>query len=77
MFYPDFIRRSDPFAFTRLMLHIPKPANSALGVPRAFPAVTVWQPDEAVEITAELPDVAPTNSDSLVQGNVARGDAAA
>lgn len=71
MLYPSTFA-ADPFA---LMRQMGRDLDRALG-PRlgagtaAFPAVNVWQNDEAVAITAELPGIAPSDIDITIKDNV-------
>jgi HSP20 family protein len=72
MLYPTFYRRSDPFALMRSMLRdfegtYPSPSLSA---PSVFPAVNVWEGDDAVAVTAELPGVETDSIDITVKDNV-------
>lgn len=70
MLYPTYTRRSDPFALMRSMLRdFDRVSPSRLAQP-VFPAVNVWQSDEAVAITAELPGVDPADIDISVKENV-------
>jgi HSP20 family protein len=70
MLQPTYLRRSDPFALMRSMLHdfdrFPPPRTAQ----PVFPAVNVWQGDEAVAITAELPGIDPADIDISVKDNV-------
>ena len=69
MFYPTYSRSSDPFALMRSVLRdfdAVSPARSARPI---FPAVNIWQGDEAVAITAELPGVDPADIDISVKDN--------
>ena len=70
MLYPFHTRRSDPFALMHSMLG----DFDRLTPPRApqpvFPAVNVWQGEEAVAITAELPGIDPGDIDISVKDNV-------
>ena len=70
MLYPFHTRRSDPFALMQSMLgdfDRPTPPRAAQPV---FPAVNVWQGEEAVAITAELPGIDPGDIDISVKDNV-------
>lgn len=67
MLYPTYTRRSDPYSLMRSMLrdfdrYTPTRASQAV-----FPAVNVWQGDDAVAITAELPGVEPADIDISVK----------
>lgn len=70
MLYPTYGRRSDPFALMRSMLRDFNGVAPAGLTQPVFPAVNVWQGDEAVAITAELPGVEPADIDISVKGNV-------
>ena len=70
MLYPIYMRRSDPFALMRSMLHDTDRFTPSFAARPAFPAVNVWQSDEAVAITAELPGVDPADIDIHVKDNV-------
>ena len=70
MYFPGYTQRSDPFALMRSMLRdfdrsAPSRARQAV-----FPAVNIWQGDDAVAVTAELPGVSPDDLDISVNGNV-------
>ncbi len=70
MYYPTYTRRSDPFGVMRSMLRDVNrfiPTNSDQSV---FPAVNVWQGDDAVAVTAELPGIDPSDIDISVKDNV-------
>ena len=70
MFYPTYTRRSDPFAVMRSMLRdfdLDTPASVA---GRVFPAVNIWQGDEAVAVTAEFAGIDPADVDISVKENV-------
>lgn len=70
MLYPTAYRRSDPFGLMRSMLR----DFDLMALTRAsgtvFPAVNVWQGDDAVAITAELPGVDPADIDISAKDNV-------
>lgn len=70
MLYPTYIRRSDPFALMQSMLRDFDWAMPTRLVQPVFPAVNVWQGDEAVALTAELPGVDPADIDISVKDNV-------
>ena len=70
MLYPTYTRRSDPFALMRSMLRDFDRASPGHVTQPVFPAVNVWQGDEAVAITAELPGVDPADIDISVKENV-------
>ncbi|MFQ5624874.1 MAG: Hsp20/alpha crystallin family protein [Paracoccaceae bacterium] len=70
MLYPTYSRSSDPFALMRAMMRDFDPFVSASAGRPAFPAVNVWQGDEAVAVTAELPGVEPAGIDISVKDNV-------
>jgi len=65
MLYPIYMRRSDPFALMRSMLHDTDRFTPSFAARPAFPAVNVWQSDEA-----ELPGVDPADIDIHVKDNV-------
>lgn len=70
MYYPTYVRRSDPFALMRTVLRDFDPFAPAGTAQPVFPAVNVWQGDDAVAITAELPGVDPSDIDISVKDNV-------
>lgn len=70
MLYPTNYRRSDPLALVRSMLRdfdglTPKRASQSV-----FPAVNIWQGDEAIAVTAELPGVEPSDIEISLIDNV-------
>lgn len=68
MLYPYYTRRSDPFALMQSMLR----GFDRLAPMRAqpvFPAVNLWQGDEAVAVTAELPGIDPADIEIFVKNN--------
>ncbi|GAB4543016.1 MAG: Hsp20/alpha crystallin family protein [Ruegeria sp.] len=70
MLVPAFNRRNDPFAIMRSMMRdFDRLSPTRLAQP-VFPAVNVWQGEEAVAITAELPGVDPEAIDISVKDNV-------
>lgn len=86
MYYTDpytdpFRRSADPFALMRSMLRDLDSFTAPFSSPffgfapqaaggRAFPALNIWQGDEAVAITAQVPGVDPADLDIAVKGNV-------
>ncbi|KEO55281.1 Hsp20/alpha crystallin family protein [Thioclava pacifica] len=70
MLYPTFARRSDPFSLMRSMMRDADLFAPMVSARPAFPAVNIWQNDEAVAITAELPGVDPADIDIHVKDNV-------
>ena len=70
MFYPTYARRSDPFALMRSMLRDVDRATPARSAQSVFPAVNVWQGEEAVAVTAEVPGVDPADIDISVKDSV-------
>jgi HSP20 family protein len=66
--YPTSLYRADPFALMRRLSE--DLDRVAFGAPRSFPALNIWQNDEAAAITAELPGVEPGNLDIQVKDNV-------
>lgn len=70
MLYPPFARRGDPFALMRSMMRDFDRFTPTRTAQPVFPAVNVWQSDEAVAITAELPGVEPADIDISVKENV-------
>ena len=70
MFFPTYTRRSDPFALMRSMMRDVDSDTSAGTAQGVFPAVNVWQGDEAVAVTAELAGVEPADIDISVKDNV-------
>ncbi|ARC89842.1 Hsp20/alpha crystallin family protein [Rhodovulum sp. MB263] len=71
MLYPSTFA-ADPFALMRQMgRDLDRTLGARLGArTAAFPAVNVWQNDEAVAITAELPGIAPSDIDITIKDNV-------
>ncbi|MFN3689085.1 Hsp20/alpha crystallin family protein [Salinarimonas sp.] len=67
MLYRTALYPADPFA---LMRRLSQDLDRAFGAPRTFPAVNVWQSDEAAAITAELPGLEPADIDIQVKDNV-------
>lgn len=70
MYHPTYARRGDPFGMMRSMLRDVNrfiPTNTVQSV---FPAVNVWQGEEAVAVTAELPGIDPADIDISVRDNV-------
>lgn len=70
MLYPPFARHGDPFALMRSMMRDFDRFTPTRTAQPVFPAVNVWQSDEAVAITAELPGVEPADIDISVKENV-------
>lgn len=70
MFYPTYTRRGDPFALMRSMMGDFDPDRPVGVAPGVFPAINVWQGDEAVAITAELAGIEPADIDISVKDNV-------
>lgn len=71
MYYSTNFHRSDPFGFMRSVLRDFDRLNPGGAVQsRGFPAVNIWQGDEAVAVTAELPGIDPSDIDISVQENV-------
>jgi HSP20 family protein len=71
MYSPTAFQRSDPFALMRSMMRDfdrASPRGAARG--QGFPAINVWQGDEAIAVTAELPGVEPSDIDISVQDDV-------
>lgn len=73
MFYPTTFQTSDPFSLMRSMMRDADrvPSRGAAQV-EGFPAVNIWQGDDAIAVTAELPGVDPADIDISVQENVLR-----
>ena len=70
MYYPNFTSRADPFALMRSMLRdFDRVAPTRTAQP-VFPAVNVWQGDDAVAVTAELPGVEPADIDISVKDKI-------
>lgn len=70
MYYPIYARRSDPFGMMRSILRdvnqfIPTHSDQSV-----FPAVNVWQGEDVVAVTAELPGIDPADIDIAVKDNV-------
>ena len=70
MFYPTYTRSADPLGLMRSMMRDFDRATPAPSAPPVFPAVNVWQGDEAVAVTAELPGIDPADIDISVKDNV-------
>ncbi|MGB0498436.1 MAG: Hsp20/alpha crystallin family protein [Rubricella sp.] len=70
MYYPTYARRSDPFALMRSILSDVDRFIPAYTAQSVFPAVNVWQGDDAVALTAELPGIDPSDIDISVKDNV-------
>lgn len=71
MLYPNYYtRRSDPFALMQSMLSDFDRVMPTRAAQPGFPAVNVWQGDETVAITAELPGIDPADIDISVKDNV-------
>lgn len=70
MYYPTYERRSDPFALMRSALRDFDRFTPTRAAQPVFPAVNVWQGDEAVAVTAELPGIDPADVDISVKDNV-------
>lgn len=68
MLYRTALYPADPFALMRRMSQ--DLDRLTFGTARAFPALNVWQNDEAAAITAELPGVEPADIDIQVKDNV-------
>ena len=70
MIFPTDFFRSDPFALMRsVMRDFDEIARTSAPV-RAFPAVNLWQGEDAVALTAELPGVDPADVDISVKDNI-------
>ncbi len=70
MLYPAYVRRSDPFALMRSMMRdFDQTIAPAIAQP-VFPAVNVWQGDDAVAMTAELPGVDASDIEITIKDNV-------
>jgi len=70
MFYPTLYKRNDPFALVRaLMRDVASPPRTAASQP-VFPAVTIWQGEEAMAVTAELPGIEASDVEITVKDNV-------
>jgi len=68
--YPTYFKRNHPFALMRSMMRdFDRPFVPATRRP-AFPAVNLWQGDEGMAITAELPGVEPSDIDITVKEDV-------
>lgn len=70
MFYPTYMRGNDPFTLMRSMLGDYGRVMPTRTARPGFPAVNVWQGDDAVAITAEIPGVDPSEIDISVKDNV-------
>jgi HSP20 family protein len=70
MLYPVYTTRSNPFGLMRSMLHDFDRFAPVDAGQRVFPAVNVWQGEEAVAVTAELPGIDAADIDISVKNNV-------
>ncbi|RMF09501.1 MAG: Hsp20/alpha crystallin family protein [Alphaproteobacteria bacterium] len=71
MLYPASYLRQDPFALMRSMLRdFDQRFVPAAGRRAVFPPVNIWQGEDAVAITAELPGVEPADIEITVKDNV-------
>ena len=70
MLYPTYAGHTDPTAFMRSMLRGFDRFTPARMAQPAFPALNVWQGDEAVAITAELPGMDPADIEISVKDSV-------
>lgn len=70
MLYPSYVRRSDPFALMRSMMRDFDRTYAPAAGQAGFPAINMWQGDDAVAITAELPGVEPSGIEITVKDNV-------
>ena len=68
MLYRTALYPADPFALMRRLSG--DPDGFGFGAARAFPALNIWQNDEAAAITAELPGVDPADIDIQVKDNL-------
>jgi HSP20 family protein len=69
MFSPSYTRRRDPFALMRSMLRDLDVSSPNHRGQEVFPAINVWQNDDAVAITAELPGVEPAELEISLKEN--------
>ena len=67
MLYPNQNRRGDPFSLARSMMRGFDHAFRPTASPSAFPAVNIWQGEDAVAVTAELPGVAAADLEIIVK----------
>lgn len=70
MLYQTYNRRGDPFTLMQSMLRDFDGVMPARAAQPVFPAVNIWQGEEAVVVTAELPGIEPADIDISVQDNV-------
>lgn len=70
MLYPTYASRSDPFAMMRSMMRGADRFSPSRMAQPVFPAVNIWQGEDAVAITAELPGVDPADIDISVKDNM-------
>lgn len=70
MYFPTYARRGDPFALMRSVLRDFDQFAPARGRQPVFPAVNIWQGEDAVAVTAELPGVDPADLDISVKENL-------
>ncbi|WP_290922845.1 Hsp20/alpha crystallin family protein [Halodesulfovibrio sp.] len=70
MFYPTLYKRNDPFALMRsLMRDVASPPNTYRSQ-TVFPVVNIWQGDDAMAITAELPGIEPSALEITVKDDL-------
>ena len=70
MLYPAQSRRSDPLDLMRSMLRNVEDAYRPLSTQPVYPAVNLWQGEDTVLVTAELPGVEIVDIDITVKDNV-------
>ncbi len=70
MLFPTYTRRNDPFALMRSMLRDFDQSMPTRSSQSVFPAANIWQGDDAVAVTAELPGVEPDDIDISIKDNV-------
>lgn len=69
MLYPTY-RRSDPFALMQSLLRDFDRPFATSGTQPRYPLVNVWQGEEAVAVTTELPGLEPSDVEITVKDNV-------
>lgn len=70
MLFPNPYRQRDPFALMRSAMRDLDRSSAPAASRPVFPAVNVWEGDEALAITAELPGVEPSDIEITANGDV-------
>lgn len=70
MFYPTLYKRNDPFALMRsLMQDVVSSPHTTISQ-SVYPAVNIWQGDDAMAISAELPGVEASDVEITVKKDI-------